>query len=213
MRKIIIILTITFVILLAASCSAPTQSGDVHTLKAIQLYGKGDYLEAVAEFKKAIELGVNEYELKDVYTMLGNCYTDLDMYDKGIEMHEASIALDGEYAESWVNLGITYRQSGDFDKAEECYVKASQIEPEYAQLHSSLGSLYILKNEPKKAIESFNKALELDSSIAVAYGNGALAYAMDGRYEEADEMLEQAIVLGYKNADVIRERIDNLKSN
>ena len=68
-----------------------------------------------------------------------------------------------------------------------------------------------MKNEPEKAIEEFKKALELDANLAVAYGNAALAYAMLGDWDKADEYLKQSIVLGYENADIMRERIEELK--
>src|SRR5690606_10008955 len=97
------------------------------------------------------------------------------------------------------------------DKAKESYLQAMQIDPDDPELRLSLGVLYILQGNEDAAIEELEYAIELDAQIATAHANLALAYAMAGRFEEADEQLQLAIVQGYRNADIIRERIDNLR--
>ena len=210
MRKIGIVVVMIFMIILT-SCSYIATSGDQFALIGISEFKRGEHLKAVDHLNKAIELGVEKYDLKEIYSILGNTYLELDMYEKAIENHKMAIEIDGEFYEAWVNLGIAYRQSGDFDSAEECYSIAIELNPDYAELHSSLGTLYILKNEGEKAVEAFELAISLDPTLSITYGNGALAYAMIGDFEKAEEFIKQAKTLGYKNYKDIEMRIEALK--
>ena len=194
------------------ACSNNAGNGDVHANRGIAAYEAGRYDEAIDELQQAIEAGVTQYDIEEVYTILGNTYDNLDLYDEAIEVHEKALELNPDYYKAWVNLGVTYRHKGDLDRAEESYNKALNLEPDYAELHASIGALDIIKGEPEKAIEGLERAIELDSQLAVAHANLALAYAMVGRFEEAEASLQQAIVLGYDNWAVMQERIDSLKA-
>lgn len=197
--------------MLGLSGCGTSDKGDLQFLQGVEEYNAKDYAAAITELEEAKEAGLNRYELGDLYTYLGHCYSEMDLYENAIEYYEMAVAENSNKVEYIVNLAITYRQSGDNQKAMELYQKALEMDPDYAELNSSLGSLYIIENEPETAITYFNKAIELDPSLAVSYGNAALAYAMIGDFETADEYLEQAIIRGYANADSIRERIDALR--
>lgn len=193
-------------------CSNNADNGDEYASRGIDAYEAGRYDEAIVELEQAIEAGVTRHDIEEVYTILGNTYDSLDLYDKAIEAHEKALELNPDFFQAWVNLGITYRHQGDLDRAEESYNKALTLEPDYAELHASIGALDIFKGEPEKAIVALERAIELDSQLAVAHSNLALAYAMVGRFEEAEASLQQAIVLGYENPTVIQDRIDSLKA-
>lgn len=206
-RLILIFIASVFIFV---GCDA-LENGDNYAYEGVLKSEDGEYLEAVEDLKKAIELGVDEYDLQTVHTILGNVYLELDMYEKSISEHKKAIEIDDKFYKAWVNIGIAYRQSGEFDLAEEAYSVAIDLNPDYAQLRSSLGTLYMLKEEPEKAIEEFELAIKLDPSISVIYGNAALAYAMIGDFDKAESYLEKAKLLGYENYDVIQERIDSLR--
>jgi tetratricopeptide (TPR) repeat protein len=205
---------IALLFLLAAiiACDIGTSSGDAHASRGIEAFQAGRYDEGNEELLQAIELGVTRYDLEELYTVLGNSYDELELYDEAIDAHEKAIELNPDFYEAWVNLGITYRHMGDLDQAEEHYNKALSIEPDYAELHSSIGALHIFRVEPELAIESLERATDLDPQLASAHANLALAYAMVGRFEEAESSLHQATVLGYDKWTVIQERIDSLKA-
>jgi tetratricopeptide (TPR) repeat protein len=194
------------------ACSNNTDNGDEYASRGIDAYDAGRFDEAIVELEQAIEAGVTRHEMEEIYTILGNTYDNLDLYDEAIDAHMKALELDPDYFQAWVNLGITYRHKGDLDRAEESYNKALNLEPDYAELHASIGALDIFKGEPEKAIVALERAIELDSQLAVAHANLALAYAMVGLFEEAEASLQQAIILGYENSVVIQERIDNLKA-
>lgn len=205
--------------LLTAACMffAPVtevnaQTGDELALQGVSAFNRGDYAQAAALLEKSLKAGLDKYKDYQIYTILGNTYNSLDQFEKAIQAHRRSLALNPNYHVAWVNLGIVYRLMGDYGEAEKCYLKALSLEPDYAELHASLGALYIFKGETEKAVNSLEKSIKLDPHLAVAFGNLALAYAMANRFEEAQATLKRATILGYKNSAVIQERIDNLKA-
>lgn len=186
-------------------------SGDTIYLSGVRDYNDDSLISAIEKFEKAKEAGLERYSEADLYSYLGSCHLEMDMYDEAIENYSYAVELAPDKVEHVVNLAIAYRQSGDNGKAMELYLQALEINPDYAELNSSLGSLYILEDEPETAIYYFNRAIELDPSLGVAYGNGALAYALVGDFEMAEDFLKKSIARGYSNADIIRERIDALR--
>lgn len=171
-----------------------------------------DYEKAAKLYQAAIDAGkAKGSDLVYLYTSLGLSYDKLDRFDEAIVAYRKALDIDPKAHEVWVNLGVVYRLKGDYDQAIAHYQKALDINPKYAEAHSSLGTLYLLQGDAQAAIDKFETAIKLNPNLAVAHGNLALAYATANRFEDADASLRQSIVLGYKNADVIRERIDQLK--
>lgn len=203
--------TLFFLLAALTACGSGISSGDSHVDQGVEAYEAGRYSEAVDELQQAIDAGVTLYDLEEVYTILGNSYDALELYDEAIDAHNKAIELNPDYYQAWVNLGIVYRHKGDLDQAEEYYLKAFSIEPNYAELNASIGALYIFRGEHESAIEYLEKAIELDAQVAVAHSNLALAYASVGRFEEAEASLQQAIILGYSNWEMMQDRIDDLR--
>jgi tetratricopeptide (TPR) repeat protein len=204
---ILIILVITFLNQLSMS------AGDRYYNTALAEYSDGLYEDAIESCELALEEGVVQTELVDVYVIAGRCSAELDLNDSAIGYYEKAIELDGDDAAKWTSLGVVYRQAGNYVKALEHYEKALEFDPDYAEVHSSIGVLQMLEGELEESIASFKKAVKLDPSVATAHGNLAWALAEIGDFEEAEKALRQSIMLGYDNADIVREKIDELKAN
>jgi peroxin-5 len=132
---------IALLLLLAATmaCSNTASNGDAHASQGITAYEAGRYDEAIEELQQAIEMGVTEYEIEEIYTILGNTFDNLDLYDEAIDAHEKALELNPDYYKAWVNLGITYRHIGDLDRAEESYNKALKSNPNMPNYMRVLG--------------------------------------------------------------------------
>ncbi len=202
---------IVAVVVLLTACGS-SDSGDARVVKGLAAFDAEDYPLAIHEFEQAIRLGVSDYELAEVYTVLGRAYEGTTQFDKAIAAYEKATEINPNYYKAWVNLGIAHRLTGDLEQAEESYNQALNIEPNYAELHASLGALHIFKNEPEKALQSLSRAISLDPQLAVAHANIAVAYAMVGQFDLSDAELEQAATLGYPNTAIIKARIDALKA-
>lgn len=192
---------------------ARNTEGDRYFLEGVKKYNDGDYTGAVIDLEEAVSFGTILYGMDKAYSILGNTYCELELYDKAVENGEKAVELAPDSCECLTNLGVAYRQNGELDKAMETYKKALEIEPDYANLNSSIGTLYIVMDQPQEAIICFKKAIESDASLAVTYGNLALAYALAGDFENADAQMENAIRHGYENADMIKEKIDTLRQS
>ncbi len=187
-------------------------SGDACVYRGIQAYAAGAYLTTVRELEQALTLQTQRYSIAEILTIMGNAHDELTNYPAAISCYRRALDADARFYRAWVGLGITYRHQSNYDAAESCYRQALSLEPGYGELHASLGALYIFKNDIERAIQSLEHAIRLNPSMAIAYGNLALAYAMAQRFDEAESCLRQAVALGYKNHQTIRERIAALKT-
>ena len=194
-----------------AACGSNT-SGDARVVKGLAAFDAQDYPLAAHEFEQAIRLGVVDYKLAEIYTVLGRAYEGTGQFDKAIAAYQKATEVDPNYYKAWVNLGVAHRLTGNLEQAEKSYNQALIIEPNYAELHASLGALHIFKNNPEKALQSLSRAISLDPQLAVAHANIAVAYAMLGQFDLSDAELEQATALGYPNAAIIKARINALKT-
>jgi tetratricopeptide (TPR) repeat protein len=188
----------------------PKAQGDAAIERGMKLYEEGSFAEAARELESAVALP-HSSDQSDLLTTIGNTYNELREYEKALEFHERALAENPNNHRAHVNRGVVYRLQGEFDKAEESYKAALQIQPDYPELHASLGSLALHRGEFEAAIPHLERAIELQDNLPVGHANLAMGYASVGRFEEADKELKKAIIQGYKNGSVIRERIDDLK--
>jgi len=203
-----------FCTLLLIGCgqsTSPGQDGDADALVGLELIGQRKFAEAIPHLERAIEKPLVVHTKSDVLTTIGNCYGELDQFEKSLEYHEKAINEDPTNHQAYVNRGIAYRLMGDYGKAAESYQKALTLAPDYAELHASMGALAIFQEDYETGIRHLERAIELDESVAVAHSNLALAYAFVGRFDEADEELSKAVIRGYHQPEVIRERIEELR--
>ena len=99
---------------------------------------KRDYDEAIACFRKAIEL-----DPKDAmaHNNLGDALRQKGQVDEAIACYRKAIELDPKYAAAHCNLGtICSIPSGDYEAAIACYRKAIELDPKYALAHYNLGN-------------------------------------------------------------------------
>ncbi len=194
-----------------APTEEPEINGDEAVRRGVDAYQKRDFQRAVKELESGLKAGLTEYKPALIHTIIGNAYDEMGQAENSVTAHKKALGLEPSFHEAWVNLGVAYRHNGQLDEAEKCYQKALEIEPDYAELHASLGALYIFRSEPAKAVESLDKALELDDQLAIAHANISIAYAMLGRFEEAEQAVERAEGLGYRNGPAVRAHITELK--
>lgn len=186
-------------------------AGQSHAEKGMTAYNSGDYNTAITEFNSAIEAGVKEDQKSDIYTLLGNSYSELDELDEAVAAHQKALEASAENYRAMVNLGVVYRKLGKIGDAEKYYLGALKINPDYAQAHSSLGVLYALNKDVPRALTALKKAIKCDPQLASAQANIALVYAMAGNFPEAEKSLKQAVALGYKSSENISARISSFK--
>lgn len=204
---------------LAASCLLFTTAckdfnaqakNDAKINQGAQLYQERKFAEAVVLLESAVDQPSSTAPTL-LYSIIGNCYNQLEEYEKAIGYHNRALTADPKNHQAYVNRGVTYRLMGEYDKAEASYNKALELNPNYPELHASLGSLAIHRGKHAQGVEHLERAIALQADLPVAHANLAVAYAGIGRFTDADQELQTAITQGYHNPTAIQTMIDQLK--
>jgi tetratricopeptide (TPR) repeat protein len=190
--------------------NAPS-TGDTDAQVGANLIVQRQFAEAIPHLNRALEKTLQIYSKSDVLTMIGNCYSELDQLEKALEFHNKALNENPKNYKALANIGIVYRMMGKYEKASHYYSLALELAPDYAEAHDSFGALYLFQEKYAKAIEHLERAVSLDDSLAVSHSNLALAYASVGRFDDADSELKKAVIRGYHQPDVIKNRIDQLR--
>lgn len=191
-----------------AFVSCDIEGGDGYVTRGSEYFLDGQFELAETELKQAIGKKLFIYSEEEVYTIIGNLYNEMYMFDSSIVYHQKALDIDPNYADALVNLGIVYRLTMDYDKAADCYAKAAAIDPNNSELQASIGALHIHMGKYDKALKCLKRSIELDSQSAIAHANYAYALAIVGEFDSCNSHLTQAEALGYENGDTIREHIE-----
>jgi Flp pilus assembly protein TadD len=195
----------------AVEAEANKRRGDDLVVEGANAYQAGNYTEAIEKLEQALKLGLKYKQPDMVESMIGNCFLQLDEFERAVEHQLAALKINPKNHEAMVNLGATYRQMGQLDDAESMYTQAAALAPDYPELHASLGALYLYRDKPEKAEQSLRRAIELAPNLAVAHANLSMVLGHLGRFDEAEASLKRAVELGYKNAALVRPQLDALR--
>lgn len=97
----------------------------------------GFYVQAVEEYKKALELRPDFVDLK---TALGSVYRDMLDYNGAIRELEDAVKINPGYLPSRIQLGLTYYAMGQHEKAKTEWLKVLRQQPDdkMAQMYMNL---------------------------------------------------------------------------
>lgn len=119
---------------------------------------------------------------------------------KGIECFEQAIQLDPNYAQAWAGLADSYALWNPemtarerLAKAKPAAEKALALDEQLPEAHASLGFIkYKFEWDWHGAEISFKRALELNPNYATAHHWYGEMLGLTGRFDEAQEQLQQA---------------------
>jgi ribosomal protein S12 methylthiotransferase accessory factor len=131
-------------------------------------YELGEYEEAAAHLRRALELNPAEEDVPYIYSYLGNCLKDLARYEEAIEILRQGTALDDERPDLHNLLGFCHFKLGAHAEAVSHFHRAVELNPASAIDHANLGVNYRRLDQNKEAIEALSLALVLDPSIEFA---------------------------------------------
>jgi len=137
-----------------------------YLLKAYQLQMKGQFEEAILNYKKSLEL----YPTAEAHTFLGWTYSFLGNMDNAIEECKNAIAVDPDYGNPYNDIGSYLIQQGNFDEAMtwlELALKAKKYEtPHFA--HLNMGRVLESKGLWFEALDEYALANEISPDYVIA---------------------------------------------
>ena len=199
------------VVPLGKAAKAMPASAEVQALAgtAYQYAGQSD--DALAAYKKAVQLAPNNMEYRSTYGLLLGLNKQ---YEPGIaELQKVTGSAGYKDAAGWVNLGWLYRNVDPPKAAESAaaYHKALQIDPKNAQAALGLGWAHLTGTQYDQAIEAFNKAIALDKTTAgEAYNGIGWSYFFKKDIAKAKATAEQAKTAG-RNVASLLQNIDRFE--
>ena len=144
------------------------------------------HVEAIAEFKKALDLAPNSTHEKLNYALAllhGNRVRE------GIALLEQVQRLDPSLPHAWFNLGIYYKKSDQPDKAIAQFVQMTKLVPNEPIAHYQLGTLYRSAGRSAEAVQEIEKASQLDPLLAAAHFQLYNIYRQSSRPDDAAKQL------------------------
>lgn len=144
----------------------PQEKSKEYLLKAYRLQMKGQFEEAIINYKKSLDL----YPTAEAYTFLGWTYSFLGNLEKAIEECKNAIAIDPDYGNPYNDIGAYLIQQGKFDEAMtwlELALKAKRYEnPHFA--HVNIGRVLESKGMWFEALDEYRHALEISPDYLIA---------------------------------------------
>jgi len=146
------------------------------------LYNEGNAKEAMALFRKAVELDPSS----DVgHRNLAFAYAEKGVLNRAIQEYEAAIRLDPQDAESCFNLALVYHRREELERSIAYNEMAVARDPRFVEAYVNLGFDYVEQGMVDQARTSFEKAVEINPQCANAAFGLALTYEAKGQKAQA----------------------------
>lgn len=145
---------------LKKSIAINSDSYDAHYHLATVYYVNKDYDEAIAAFKKALELKPNAAEALNNYAYL---LAELDKDIAGaFEMARKAVKLEPNNPSYIDTLGWLHYRQKEFPQALELLHRAAQIAPDVGEILFHIGKIQLEMGKFTEAVEFLEKALKAD---------------------------------------------------
>ena len=156
-------------------------------------YYSGKFGEAVADYKKAIDMNPL---LAEAYYGLGSLYIKMQEYDRAIENLSKAVNINPAFAQAYNNLGNAYNLSGNLVEALNSYSRAIELNPLYALAYKNRAYSYMASMDYNPAIKDYRKVIELGFASAAIYYNLGLVYSKVRDTENSYYFYKKAASLG-----------------
>lgn len=159
---------------------------------ALALHASGKIEEAESLYRKIlITDNVNAVALEK----LGIICLMTGRYQEATSLLSASIAVQPNNPDVYLNLAVAHKQQGDLPAAIECNEKAVALGCTYPEAFVNFGDTLLEAGRINEAIEKYKHAIRLRPSYAEARNSLASAYIRTNNLDDARKSLERALQL------------------
>ncbi|MEG4959089.1 MULTISPECIES: tetratricopeptide repeat protein [unclassified Microcoleus] len=158
---------------------------DYHNLgNSLQESGRFD--EAVAAYKKAIELNPN---FSWSYHSLGDVLLKLEKWEEAVAAYKKAVELNPDFSWSYHNLGDALLKLRRWEEAAAAYRCEIALNSDFAWSFCNLGDALTKLKQWDEAIATYLKAVEIDENLPGIYEK--LGYAVGQTESDLKLVLEQ----------------------
>jgi tetratricopeptide (TPR) repeat protein len=122
------------------------------------LYTAGHYNEALVSLKKAL---VGQPNFPDVYYLIAQIYSELELYPDSVSMFEKVIKLLPNDLEIYRAYGKTLLKSGEEKKGLKILQKSLKLNPKDEQVRIDLGRYLLQQEQYKKALSIIEAGIRI----------------------------------------------------
>ena len=169
-----------------------------HAVRAWAFDFLGEYLEAEASIKRALELDPNNalayaYYVEILVDSYLNGSGSFEGVERAIEQSKVAIALAPDALETRRARGYILEATGNYEEAIREYQAAVTINANIADLHLALGRNYRILGIYDQAVEEFTRANALNPKDPTPDLLTSRTYATIGEYAKAMQYAEAAV--------------------
>ncbi|WP_445248634.1 tetratricopeptide repeat protein [Microcoleus sp. OTE_8_concoct_300] len=151
------------------------------------LQESGRFDEAVAAYKKAIELNPN---FSWSYHCLGDVLLKLEKWEEAVAAYKKSVELNPDFSWSYHNLGDALLKIRQWEEAAVAYRCEIALNSDFAWSFCNLGDALTKIKQWDEAIATYLKAVEIDGDLPGIYEK--LGYALGQTESDLNLVLEQS---------------------
>jgi len=148
------------------------ETADLHNLLGITLAAKGQFDEAIAEFRDALGL---EPDSAKTHWNLGAALASHGAREEAIEHLRRSVQLDPNNGQAHYDLASTLLEARQLEDAVDEFRAAVRLMPNWVEAHDNLGIALASQGKLDEAIDEFQRALRLEPESADARRNLMIA--------------------------------------
>ena len=119
----------------------------------------GDHRAELADYQKAVELGLDDWQL---FLNMGLLYLDSGRVDDAIAVLRLAALLGPYHPEAHFNLGLAYERTAMYPQAEQELLLSLRLDPNQADARNQLGVIYAEEGNYSRARDEWT---ELAGSI------------------------------------------------
>ena len=147
---------------------------------------------ALAMYDAAVRLSPNNAGLRNERALL---YLDLGQAAAAESQYAESLAIDGQYAQTYLLVGDMYYDQEDWRRAAWAYERAIEVDGGSLQAWAGLGNCHAQLEEWAEAIHAFQRAIEADYRSPQVWAMLGDAYSRLGDLEAAADAYQRAVAL------------------
>ena len=151
------------------------------------LQESGRFDEAVAAYKKAIELNPN---FSWSYHSLGDVLLKLEKWEEAVAAYKKAVELNPDFSWSYHNLGDALLKLRQWEEAAAAYRCEIALNSDFAWSFCNLGDALTKLKQWDEAIATYLKAIEIDGDLPGIYEK--LGYALGQTESDLNLVLEQS---------------------